>query len=78
MPEHITLTLTKAEAISLMPVLLRFHDADRLEITCEADRLALYDLCASLQSHLGRELTSPDWSALLKAAQSEVVEGEHL
>jgi hypothetical protein len=69
----VAVNLSRAEAIVLIDVLMRFRDKERLAIEHEAEEQLLYDLCAVVENQLP-ELFDPQWGTLVEQARASVLE----
>lgn len=69
---EVTLELSKAEALTLIAFLIRFRDRKQLEIEHTAEAQILWDVCALLEHHLGRELLDATWPHILDNARKHV------
>ncbi len=68
----VALSLTRAEAIVFIELLMRFRDKDRLVVEDEAERQLLYDLCCMVEDQLP-ELFDPRWGLLVQQARASVL-----
>ncbi len=76
--EHeVTLGLTKAGALVLLALVMRFRDKEKLKIEHEAEAQILRDVCALLEQHLSSELLDPAWPRLLDDARNWVNDTSH-
>ncbi len=73
--DQIDIQLSKAEALTLLNVLIRYRDEDKLTVEGEADQQILYDLCGLVQNQVGHELLGSNWAERLSRAQAAVVAG---
>ena len=69
--DNVTLELSNSEAIVLFEFLSRFTNDDALKITHPAERKALWNMCALLESKLGEPL-SANYHDLLSKARTAV------
>ena len=69
--ETITLVIGKSEALILFDLLADFHQESSLQVSDNAERLALVRLHGALQSTLV-EPFSPDYQKIIAAARSDL------
>jgi hypothetical protein len=65
----VAITLERAEALVLFELMWRFADTERLEILDQAEKRALWNLCAYLESVLA-EPFDPRYDDLVEAARA--------
>jgi hypothetical protein len=68
----VAVNLSRAEAIVLVDLLMRFRDKERLAVEHEAQEQLLYDICAVVENQLP-ELFSPQWWSLVDHARLVVL-----
>ena len=76
--QNVTVSLTRAEAIVFVTILMRFRDEDRFAVEHEAEQQLLWDLCCVVENQVGRELLSPEWNNLLDQARLAVLDDKSM
>ena len=69
--QHVSVDLTRAEALVLFEFLARYTNEERLEIEDQAEQRVLWDICASLEKMLAEPFAT-DYVDTVAKARAEV------